>query len=369
MTSRGPRRCPGRRRGRPAALRRGTAAKLLDSTIADLAEPGDDFVLANLGRAAADEGGQAAFQVERRHAGGPTAPASTCSSARPCCATPTDSGTSALRPGPGPTERNQAARQLRTEARLRPVIASAPIVLTAYATDGICRFSEGRAFERLGITSSERTGCKTEVTWLLEERLDRDFETVAFRVVQEALADVAKHADATTVRVYRASARSMVVIMMADDGIGFDPEAAGEAGRRHRAPGPALDGRADPERRRPPGDHLPALPGHPRSCCACPSNRPASLPVRSQSTVGRRPTPSCRAQAPADDGAPALVTRLALEPVGGSGPGGPGSSGARRRSATAAFASTWATDLAPGMATTPGWWTTRARATWAGVAR
>ena len=30
----------------------------------------------------------------------------------------------------------------------------------------------------------------------------RDFETVAFRVVQEALANVAKHADATTVRVW-----------------------------------------------------------------------------------------------------------------------------------------------------------------------
>ena len=30
--------------------------------------------------------------------------------------------------------------------------------------------------------------------------------------------------------------------------------------------------------------------------------------------------------------------------------------------------STWATDLAPGMATPPGWWTTQARATWAGVA-
>jgi PAS domain S-box-containing protein len=40
-------------------------AELLDSTIADLAEPGDDPVLRNLGRAAAAEGGQASFQVER----------------------------------------------------------------------------------------------------------------------------------------------------------------------------------------------------------------------------------------------------------------------------------------------------------------
>jgi PAS domain S-box-containing protein len=40
-------------------------AELLDSTIADLAEPGDDPVLADLGRAAAAEGAQASFQVER----------------------------------------------------------------------------------------------------------------------------------------------------------------------------------------------------------------------------------------------------------------------------------------------------------------
>src|SRR4029453_14198909 len=51
------------------------------------------------------------------------------------------------------TEANRAARELGTsEARLRSVIASAPIVLSAYDTDGICRFSEGRAFERLRTT-------------------------------------------------------------------------------------------------------------------------------------------------------------------------------------------------------------------------
>ena len=46
---------------------------------------------------------------------------------------------------------------------------------------------------------AERTGWKTEVAWLLQERLDRDLETVVFRVAQEALANAARHADATTV--------------------------------------------------------------------------------------------------------------------------------------------------------------------------
>jgi signal transduction histidine kinase len=75
---------------------------------------------------------------------------------------------------------------------------------------------------------AERTGVKTEVTWMLEERLDRDLETVAFRVVQEALANVAKHAEASTVRLWGEREGAMVVIAVADDGVGFDPQAASE---------------------------------------------------------------------------------------------------------------------------------------------
>jgi signal transduction histidine kinase len=75
---------------------------------------------------------------------------------------------------------------------------------------------------------SERTGCKTELVWLLDERLDGDLETVAFRVVQEALANVARHADATEVRVRAERAGPMVALEVTDDGVGFDPEAAKE---------------------------------------------------------------------------------------------------------------------------------------------
>jgi PAS domain S-box-containing protein len=379
-------------------------AELLARTIADLADPEDDPVLADLGRAA-ERGAQASFQVER--------------SCRRADGTRLDLLISAaLLHGPDGrpqgffgqvqdlTERNRAARELgASEARLRSVIASAPIALSVYDPDGICRFSEGRAFERLGVTPSERvgrsfvelrgdrpeaaddfrrllageelwakrpvgevvfdvhyrplrdpdgrvagvvsvavdvtdlervererrsllgqlitaqeeerrrlagdlhddavqsltaarmhlsildqvvdrlggqaaaavqpalglvhdnleqglaaartllfdlrpplldsaglepalrqqlaklaerTGCTTEVTWRLEGRLDRDLETVAFRVVQEALANVARHAGASTVRVRGEREGSMVVIAVADDGVGFDPEAASE---------------------------------------------------------------------------------------------------------------------------------------------
>jgi len=75
---------------------------------------------------------------------------------------------------------------------------------------------------------AERTGWKTEVAWLLQERLDRDLETVVFRVAQEALANAARHADATTVWLRAERDGPDVVLEVVDDGVGFDPPAARE---------------------------------------------------------------------------------------------------------------------------------------------
>jgi two-component system, NarL family, sensor kinase len=47
-------------------------------------------------------------------------------------------------------------------------------------------------------------------------------------VVQEALANVARHADATTVRVRAGRDGADVVLEVADDGVGFDPATARE---------------------------------------------------------------------------------------------------------------------------------------------
>src|SRR5919197_632916 len=57
------------------------------------------------------------------------------------------------------TERNEVARALRTNvAWLRSVVANAPIVLSVYDRNGMCTFSEGRAFERVGVSPQERLG-------------------------------------------------------------------------------------------------------------------------------------------------------------------------------------------------------------------
>jgi signal transduction histidine kinase len=71
-----------------------------------------------------------------------------------------------------------------------------------------------------------------------EQRLDEDIETTVYRLVQEALTNVAKHARADRVRVSVHEAGGEMIIEVADDGAGFDTSAAsqgfGLAGMRER---------------------------------------------------------------------------------------------------------------------------------------
>jgi signal transduction histidine kinase len=59
----------------------------------------------------------------------------------------------------------------------------------------------------------------------IEGRLEGEQETVAYRVVQEALSNVVKHADATSVDVAVGTTNGELRITIADDGRGFDPDA------------------------------------------------------------------------------------------------------------------------------------------------
>lgn len=59
----------------------------------------------------------------------------------------------------------------------------------------------------------------------LDHRLPDDIEVVVYRIVQEALTNVAKHADATHVDVSVGRDRGVVVASIADNGTGFDVDA------------------------------------------------------------------------------------------------------------------------------------------------
>jgi signal transduction histidine kinase len=71
------------------------------------------------------------------------------------------------------------------------------------------------------------------------ERLDRDLETTVYRIVQEALTNVAKYAHARNVRVAISEAAGELLLEIRDDGVGFDSRAISEgfglAGMRERA--------------------------------------------------------------------------------------------------------------------------------------
>ena len=65
---------------------------------------------------------------------------------------------------------------------------------------------------------------------LLDERLASDAETTLYRIAQEALTNVAKHSRAKRVDVILERQADSVLLIVEDDGVGFDPDAEGSAG-------------------------------------------------------------------------------------------------------------------------------------------
>jgi signal transduction histidine kinase len=81
-------------------------------------------------------------------------------------------------------------------------------------------------------------GVETELDVAVGERLGREMETTVYRLVQEALTNIAKHARAERVSVRVAREDGGVRVEVRDDGSGFDPatptEGFGLLGMRER---------------------------------------------------------------------------------------------------------------------------------------
>jgi signal transduction histidine kinase len=96
------------------------------------------------------------------------------------------------------------------------------------------------AVERLADTFREHSGLAVDLEARLgDARLPSEVETTLYRIVQEALANVVKHADASRVSVILTRREDTVSALVEDDGRGFDPEttredALGLAGMRER---------------------------------------------------------------------------------------------------------------------------------------
>jgi signal transduction histidine kinase len=88
------------------------------------------------------------------------------------------------------------------------------------------------ALERLRDTMSEQGGIAVEVKSDLgdHQRLPAETETALYRIVQEALTNVLKHAEATRVTVQLRRGERSVEVVVHDDGAGFDPQDVRDGG-------------------------------------------------------------------------------------------------------------------------------------------
>jgi signal transduction histidine kinase len=85
------------------------------------------------------------------------------------------------------------------------------------------------ALERLAATLGERSGPAVDFEARLgDERLPAAVETAVYRIVQEALTNVTKHAGARRVSITLVRKEGSAVAVVEDDGRGIDPEAAHE---------------------------------------------------------------------------------------------------------------------------------------------
>ncbi len=81
------------------------------------------------------------------------------------------------------------------------------------------------ALQRLAETFAEQTGIRVHIEAALgDSRLPAETETALYRIVQEALTNVIKHAQAGTVSVVLTRKGDRVVAVIEDDGRGFDAE-------------------------------------------------------------------------------------------------------------------------------------------------
>jgi len=74
-------------------------------------------------------------------------------------------------------------------------------------------------------TFSRRSGISVDVNVLLASSCSRAVETVFYRLVQEGLANIAKHSRATQASVTLVNDEARILCSISDNGVGFDVEA------------------------------------------------------------------------------------------------------------------------------------------------
>jgi PAS domain S-box-containing protein len=82
------------------------------------------------------------------------------------------------------------------------------------------RWYVDRYAKRTGIAANMVTELRDQ-----NERFSRELETACFRIAQEALTNIVRHARASAVTVRLKKEKELLILSVRDDGVGFDPEA------------------------------------------------------------------------------------------------------------------------------------------------
>jgi len=127
-------------------------------------------------------------------------------------------------------EARQASAALRTNAR--SALENVGRLAFALRPPALDEFGLAPALKDLSGRLEERGGPKVELEIELPAgtRLPSKLETTIFRITQEALTNVVKHAEATTVRVTIAYRERSVALTVEDDGRGFSQRRQADGG-------------------------------------------------------------------------------------------------------------------------------------------
>ncbi|HEX5527698.1 MAG TPA: GAF domain-containing sensor histidine kinase [Solirubrobacterales bacterium] len=112
-----------------------------------------------------------------------------------------------------------------TVARLEDQINELNRLINDLRPAALERLGLAGALEALAEEASARAGVEVETTIELEDSPDRDQERLIYRLVQEALTNVVKHAGASHVSVSAKQIDGKIHISVRDDGDGFDTDA------------------------------------------------------------------------------------------------------------------------------------------------
>jgi PAS domain S-box-containing protein len=140
-----------------------------------------------------------------------------------------------------PRSNAQMQERIRTTRQLASRIIQSVRRISTELRPGVLDLGLAAAVEWQVQEFQARTGIQCKVRLLTQEVFAPDVSTALFRILQETLTNIARHAKATRVEVVKQKQRDRLVLQIHDNGRGFNPEdpalskSLGLLGMRERA--------------------------------------------------------------------------------------------------------------------------------------